>query len=843
MRYCLMLVICIWMPSLVRAQKEASVNSVKIDSIQKLLDVKPKEDSTKVITLNGLARICFYDTQFTRGLIAVRQARTLAREIGFAREEGIYLRTMAIFHRYSDLNVYYNTEAKWLYAGLSQPEPESDSSVEETSTEFNQVLPPLLAALKHFQTAEESEIAADVAYLLGAYNYQFKKPSVAAAYLEDSYKLFVKAGKETPATFTRVFKLIFLGHNEANESPERFNRVRSAIENLKDAKSKALVSYYIGILYSMQGKRPQSIEYNLRANNELEALGESYLRVLVLENLGVSFGFLAMSKKAEDFYKKALQLRKQADFHDDEARTTFNLGFELVGLRRFEEARTYFSKARGLTEKSILGTTKGAGLFRYADGMGQILMGQGKYQQALAKFQQAQQYDAQFFGNQGGNMYIKFYLAQCYQKLGKTAESIRYAEMSYEPALTSGDQRFMIKVCLLLSEVYDASGQPLQALKYLKQYRSIEKEKEEQDIANRAANLEIEGIIQKNEQEKAVLEKEKLLKEAENQNQRWWIFSIAAALFSAVVLTLLLYRNNQNKQRANAALQSQKAEIERQREKAEKALIELKATQTQLIQSEKMASLGELTAGIAHEIQNPLNFVNNYAEVNVELIEELRQEIQARDFAEIGDLATDLAENERKILHHGKQAEAIVRGMQQHSRRSSGTRELTDLNALTREYATLAYNGMSAKDKLTRDVLSLNFDPDLPRLEVIPGDLGCVILNLLNNAFYAVSEKMNVPPPGYVPAIEVATRQADEGIEIRVKDNGIGIPDDHLAKLFQPFFTTKPTGQGIGLGLSLAYDIVTKGHNGRLEVSSVETEGAEFIVYLPSQALENPLVG
>ena len=282
------------------------------------------------------------------------------------------------------------------------------------------------------------------------------------------------------------------------------------------------------------------------------------------------------------------------------------------------------------------------------------------------------------------------------------------------------------------------------------------------------------------------------------------------------------------------------AEITNQKEELERALAKLKTTQTQLIQSEKMASLGELTAGIAHEIQNPLNFVNNFSEVSVELIDELTDERQKpdRDTDLEADLLSDLRQNLQKITHHGGRASSIVRGMLQHSRTSTGQREPTDLNALADEYLRLAYHGLRAKDKTFNAQFSVDLDAHLGLITVIPQDLGRVLLNLFTNAFYAVQQRQNqagsTTGVTYQPAVRVETKCVSGQAEIRVIDNGIGMPDAVKAKIFQPFFTTKPTGEGTGLGLSMAYDIITKGHNGTLSVESEEGQGSTFTIILPA---------
>ena len=266
----------------------------------------------------------------------------------------------------------------------------------------------------------------------------------------------------------------------------------------------------------------------------------------------------------------------------------------------------------------------------------------------------------------------------------------------------------------------------------------------------------------------------------------------------------------------------------------QRSLTDLRATQAQLIQKEKMASLGELTAGIAHEIQNPLNFVNNFAEVSAELLEELQEAQAAGDAEEVTALADDLAQNLGKISHHGRRAAAIVKGMLEHSRTSTGERAPTDLNQLCEEYLRLAYQGLRAKDKTFNATLETNFAPGLPLVEAAGADVGRVLLNLLGNAFYAVQQRQQTGEAGYHPTVSVSTEHVRNQVEIRVADNGTGMPAEVQAKIFQPFFTTKPTGEGTGLGLSLSYDIITKAHGGMLAVESREGQGTEFLIMLPA---------
>ena len=288
----------------------------------------------------------------------------------------------------------------------------------------------------------------------------------------------------------------------------------------------------------------------------------------------------------------------------------------------------------------------------------------------------------------------------------------------------------------------------------------------------------------------------------------------------------------QQKEKLEVMVTDRTRELSNQKETLQNTLVNLESTQAQLIQSEKMASLGELTAGIAHEIQNPLNFINNFSEVNKELIDEMKQELDAGNIAEASTIADNVQQNEDKINHHGKRADAIVKGMLQHSRSDTGIKEPTNINALADEYLRLSYHGLRAREKSFNATLNTNFDQNIGLINIIPQDMGRMLLNLFNNAFYAVSEKKKNIFAGYEPTVSLSTKKVNNKVEIRVRDNGNGIPAKIKDKIFQPFFTTKPAGQGTGLGLSLNYDII-KAHGGEISVDSKEGEFTEFVVMIP----------
>lgn len=326
---------------------------------------------------------------------------------------------------------------------------------------------------------------------------------------------------------------------------------------------------------------------------------------------------------------------------------------------------------------------------------------------------------------------------------------------------------------------------------------------------------------------------EKLLQEQEKLTNRYRLIVGSIVMLFLLTVTFLIWVNYRSQRKKNALLNAQNEQITEHRDELQRAFDQLRQTQNQLVQSEKMAALGELTAGIAHEIQNPLNFVNNFSDVSVELLAELKEEEEKGSKKDVMAIADDLTLNLQKIRHHGKRADAIVKGMLQHSRTSSGEKEPIDINALADEYLRLAYHGLRAKDKAFNAELVTDFQSNLPTVNAIPQDIGRVLLNVINNAFYATKQKAKMTGGDYKPIVEVSTAQQNGTILIKVKDNGTGIPENIREKVMQPFFTTKPTGEGTGLGLSLSYDIVVKGHGGKIAIDSREGQYSVFTITLP----------
>jgi two-component system NtrC family sensor kinase len=396
-------------------------------------------------------------------------------------------------------------------------------------------------------------------------------------------------------------------------------------------------------------------------------------------------------------------------------------------------------------------------------------------------------------------------IARFHQESGTRDSAIFYAKQDLQIWTKRKSPLSVLEPADMLAKLYE-SIDPAESNKYLRIYIKALSDFYSTDKQLAQVRLNQERLVN-----------ELQSKDLENRNK---ISMIVAA--SIVILlcgfSFLLWRNNRFKQKANLQLEA--------------SYKELKSTQAQLIQSEKMASLGELTAGIAHEIQNPLNFVNNFSELNTELIGEIRKEINAGNYPEVKNLANDLEGNMEKIALHGKRADAIVKSMLQHSRPSSGEKEPTDINSLADEYLKLSYHGVRAKDKSFNSALHTGFDESIGNINVISQDIARVLLNIYNNAFHAVAERKRNHPDGYNPEVTVSTRKTGDLVEIRISDNGIGIPEKLLQKIFQPFFTTKPSGEGTGLGLSLSYDVV-KAHGGELKVNTKEGEGTVFTIQLP----------
>jgi two-component system NtrC family sensor kinase len=782
----------------------------KIDSLQTLLKGQPSNDSNKVARLFLLSEIYFSDMQYANGLVMAANARALSNQLNYTKGEALYLQAMAEFHKNSTLGFYYKNEADWLLKNRETLAQLGNSITPNYDLEIQK----LKAARRFIESKKDSIGIANIDFALMMNYLQLNQDSIAMQYAESPLRIF-KQHNDVLAVFEILREQMDYFERKGNKTAAKELELQAikAITGSSDKKTIALIAYVMGYEYSSKSRFGLAIEFFTKSDAALEELGDVTLRIDVLYLIGLSYELPGLSEKAVEYYKRCFELRKKTNNMAGVENGYMTIAFPLIKLRKFAEANDYISRATALIDSS----QDPVGFTRSYDAYGQELMAKGDYRQAIRMFMiqitVCEEHSVYIFSS-----YTFYYLSQCYQKLGDLKQGLRNAQLSYQRGVQSRFALIQSKSSLQISNLYDEMGQVAKAYEYLKIHNKIKDDIQEQDNFNKVADIEIQSILEKSQRQLDVLEKDKKINEENNRNQKLLIFSISGALLSAILVLFIVYRNNRQKQKAKV--------------KIEIAYADLKSTQAQLIQSEKMASLGELTAGIAHEIQNPLNFVNNFSEVNKEMIAELKEEIDKGNYDEAKTIANDIELNEAKINHHGKRADAIVKGMLQHSRQTTGTKEPTDINALCDEYLRLAYHGLRAKDNSFNATMKTDFDESIGSINIIPQDIGRVLLNLYNNAFYAVDEKKKQQPENYESTVSIKTKKLDGKIEVSVKDNGNGIPQKVVDKIFQPFFTTKPTGQGTGLGLSLSYDII-KAHGGEIKVESKEGEGSEFIILLP----------
>jgi len=620
----------------------------------------------------------------------------------------------------------------------------------------------------------------------------------------------------------------------------------SLFQSLNDLKGQATVYEYFGIIQRSWGDLGASLEFIFKALELSQQTAFTEHESTNYYQLGVTYRHLGNYEKALDNLYKSLSVSRSINF-------SLMVGYAItvIGSIYFEtgdypRALEYYQQGLILRQQSGDKWGEAGSL----DNIGSTHLKLGDWQQAIDFCKQSLAIN-QTTGDKKGQANALLHLAEIYKQTDDWQQAGNFCQESLQIRQSIGDKKGEAEILLFLAELQtdNFSQNPadkkaeenvlferlFKALKIAEEIQAVdllskihlafyESYKLCENYGEALTHLELHTDIEKELHKDAINQKVLNLEishRAEESKKEAEIFRLRNVELAG------LYEESKK----------QKEEIEEQKKNVEKTLAELKATQVQLIQREKMASLGELTAGIAHEIQNPLNFVNNFSDVNTELIEEMKQELEAGNNEEGIAISKKVAENEQKINYHGKRADAIVKGMLQHSRSTTGQKEPTDINSLADEYLRLSYHGLRAKDPSFNATIQTDFDDSLEKINIIPQDIGRVLLNLFTNAFYTVTEKKNQQQNDYEPTVSVSTKKVhapsgNRGIEIRVRDNGNGIPQKVLDKIFQPFFTTKPTGQGTGLGLSLSYDII-KSHGGEIKVETKEGEGAEFIIWLP----------
>lgn len=558
-----------------------------------------------------------------------------------------------------------------------------------------------------------------------------------------------------------------------------------------------------GEAHRITGNFPASLKMQFEVLEMSEKMKDPFWKASSLGFIGIAFFDLREYGQAKGYLLDANRLFRNYKYNSRAIFTLINTGRTYGNLDKPDSALYYFRVASELNK-----VTRHPQLASNIPlSIGDVFSKTGQPDSALFYFRVALSRSMQ--SNESINLSrIQRRIAESFISLQNYDSAFHYAYLSYADAERTTQKIMILESAAVLNRLYRLTNKPDSALAYTDVVEAMK-----DSLYGREKFKQLQLLML--EEQKHEQQRQKEEEQYRNRVKFGWLYGTAGTLLLLSFLLFYMYRHKQKSKR-----------------QIEAAYSRLKSTQQQLIQSEKMASLGELTAGIAHEIQNPLNFVNNFSDVNRELIEELNEEIDRGNLREARIIAESLKENEAKINHHGKRADAIVKGMLQHSRNSSGIKELVDLNALCDEYIRLSYQGLRAKDKTFNAELDIQFDPSMGKIELLRQDIGRVLLNLLNNAFYSVAQKNKETGNDYSPMVSVSTKRHGKNIEIVIRDNGIGIPEAIRQKIFQPFFTTKPTGQGTGLGLSLSYDIV-KAHGGEIILPDYGGQGAVFSVVLP----------
>lgn len=636
-------------------------------------------------------------------------------------------------------------------------------------------------------------------------------------------KHFIKPSKDSAdfATLFANYGMMYGIRGNYDTSIQFYEKAIPINERNKNKNPLATNYTNIAIGFQQMSNFPQALYYQQKALKLAEENNDESTQAYTLVNLGITYTLIRDTSRGEQAYRKSILLAEKNNLRDVELYAYTNLATLYINKNQWKEGYEFAIKGANLGEKMGDQGTQAASLAKAAVCLAHL----NNFSEAMDLGKKA------ILVGDSSAQPLNIY--QAYSSMGKILklqkkypEAIAFYEKSFTPLNESNAFEVDIGNSYKdLSESYEQNRDFDKALAAFKKYSAIQDSVRSKDNIQKATELNMNYEFEKKQ---AITD---ALQATQNEEARFRQLLLLGGLLLAVLLAVGAGVAFRNKQRANRILELQKSEIQ-------STLTQLKTTQAQLIQSEKMASLGELTAGIAHEIQNPLNFVKNFSEVSTELVDDIEEELRSGKKETAIIIADTLRENLEKITHHSLRADSIVKGMLEHSRMSTGQKIATNINDLADEYLRLSFHGLRAKDpkdsmnKSFNASIKKDFDHSIGKVNIIPQDIGRVLLNLFTNAFYAVTEKKRMQPEGYEPTVSVSTKKINDKLEVRVKDNGNGIPQKVLEKIFQPFFTTKPTGQGTGLGLSLSYDII-KAHGGEIKVETNEGEGSEFIIHLP----------
>ncbi|MFN3997408.1 tetratricopeptide repeat protein [Algoriphagus sp.] len=681
------------------------------------------------------------------------------------------------------------------------------------------------------QLAKSSNFAKDTVYLNKANELAFllaeTNPDSAFSFLDTQIQLCRKANyKKGESEALKIYGNALQNKGDFSGSLGYYQDALTIAESLSEQKLVPGILNNIGLVNYNLGNYAEALSKFYEAIKGAEIIGNLYVKAAAINNIASIYFEQEKLEEAKTKYREMLEIYSKLENQGRMILAYNNIGdVELKQnrpLEALENLTIAHSSALELQSPEFIEMTARtlAGIYGALDSTEKS---ERFYRQSI-EIAREKGYGVPYSHSLIG-------LADLFFNQGKYQEARAFANEGLIQAQQMGQPMQLRNANELLSKILEKEGNFEEALDKYKLFKQFS------DSINNAQGKRLATALESEyEFSKKTLEFEK-----SSIRQRWLIISTGVGLITFLVILFLVFRNRNQLNKAYYSLKEKSREIEQKNTVLENTLTQLKSTQQLLIQSEKMASLGELTAGIAHEIQNPLNFVNNFSELSMDMLDDINQEIEKGDFEEVKFLTSELKGNLSRISNHGKRAGSIVKGMLEHSRKSESKKELTDLNQLADECLRLSFHGLRAKDKSFNADFKSDLDPSLPQIAVVSQDIGRVLLNLINNAFYACTdhnqngESKDRENFEIKPLVKISTQKWQDQIIITVKDNGPGIPESIKDKIFQPFFTTKPSGKGTGLGLSLSYDIV-KAHGGELKVDSKEGSGTSFLIYLPIQS-------
>jgi two-component system, NtrC family, sensor kinase len=831
-----------------------------IDSLKVYVSQLSENDPQYTRLTSLYAQMCFDSLRIIDGMEATKRLKEIAEVSGNNQNLGYFHEALGFLHAYSHLKEANQVKADWLlkqhhefnrWGGIEGRKSFQTDNAGVAIDAYEQ-------ALKHYQALKDTfsvrHLHAELAMMYRWWKLPgntYKETAEILKYQihrDKVLNLYDTSEESLLNLILKIQQLEDLWFQQINQTSEIELSLANQVSTIKDPFNRAWGYYMLSHNYGRNNRYFLGLSYNANSIELLQQLGETNLQSFCYYNAASIYQRASVRQpelrtKVIENCEKAIRFHQQMNYTKGiekvywlYVQTKRGLNEDAINQEPHETGRSEASSIPDSINRAMdhyfnylgnnLNSTLNRQLFAFhLQEEATNLYKTGNAEQALENNFRALNLLLSIADFRGAS-YSALVIAINFKERKSYEKALQYAKEGYQYATETTWTITMISGSALLAELYEQTGQLGKAIEYLKINQQLVTENERLNNQIQFTEMQVAGAIKESQHEIDRLDTQRKMVESENENQRIILVMAGILLVFLLVFSVVIYRNSVSRKKANQ-------ELSQQRDSLQKTLLQLRSTQSQLIQSEKMASLGELTAGIAHEIQNPLNFVNNFSEVNTELIVELKAEsVKPKvewDESLFKETLNNIDDNEQKIVHHGKRAADIVKGMLQHSRASSGQKELTDINALCDEYLRLSYHGYRAKDKSFHAKFETDFDASLPKVNVVPQDIGRVVLNLINNAFYAVTLRHSRGDNSYQPTVWVSTQKLNDNILISVKDNGNGIPDHIKEKIFQPFFTTKPTGQGTGLGLSLSYDIV-KAHGGELVMQSTKDKGSQFIV-------------